>query len=48
MFRDICAWPIAIAAMGSQEVFSSVATPAVERLFMFAVPGVRQIPKREW
>ena len=34
MFHDICAWPIAIAAIGSQEVFSSVAAPAVERLFM--------------
>ena len=48
MFRDICAWPGAIAAMGSQEVFSSVPTLAVERLFMFAVPGVCQTPKREW
>jgi hypothetical protein len=48
MFHDICAWPIAIAAIGSHEVFSSVATPAVERLFMGAVPGVCQIQKREW
>jgi hypothetical protein len=48
MFHDICAWPIAIAAIGSQEVFSSVASPAVERLFMGAVPGVCQMPKREW
>jgi hypothetical protein len=40
MFQDICAWPIAIATIGSQEVFSPVATSAVERLFIIAVPGV--------
>jgi hypothetical protein len=34
MFGDICAWPIAIAAIGSQEVPASVATPAVVRLFL--------------
>ena len=34
MFHDICAWPIAIAAIGSHEVFSLVAIPAAERLFM--------------
>jgi hypothetical protein len=48
MFHDICAWPIAIATIGSQEVFSSVPAPAVERLCMCAVPGACQISKREW
>ncbi len=28
MFHDICAWPIAIAAIGNHEVLSSVATSA--------------------
>jgi hypothetical protein len=34
MFHDICAWPIAIAAIGSHEAFFSAAGPAVERLFI--------------
>jgi hypothetical protein len=34
MFHDICAWPIAIAVIGSHEVLFSAAGPTVERLFI--------------
>jgi hypothetical protein len=41
VFHDICAWPIAIAAIGSHEVLAVVA-PLVERLCMNAFPERHQ------
>jgi hypothetical protein len=47
MFHDICAWPIAMAAIGHHEALVSVATPALKRLLMNVVPGSCQVPKRD-
>ena len=46
MFHDICAWPIAMAAIGNHEVRAAVWSPVVERLVMSTVPEVhRALPR---
>jgi hypothetical protein len=46
MFHDICAWPIAIAAIGNHEERTAVASPVEKRLFMSTVPELRRGPQR--